>query len=48
MFVYCIISDHTDGTVVKRARNNVDACMQCAHLFFIFTRIVKLFAYFLS
>ena len=34
MFVYCIISDHTDGTVVQRATNNVDACTQCAYLFF--------------
>ena len=34
-FVYCIISDHTDGTVVQRATNNVDACTQCAYLFFI-------------
>ena len=33
MFVYCIISDHTDGTVVQRATNNVDACTQCAYLF---------------
>ena len=34
MFVYCIISNHTDGTVVQRATNNVDACTQCAYLFF--------------
>ena len=34
-FVYCIISDHTDGTAVQRATNNVDACTQCAYLFFI-------------
>ena len=33
-FVYCIISDHTDGTAVQRATNNVDACTQCAYLFF--------------
>ena len=33
-FVYCIISDHTDGTSVQRATNNVDACTQCAYLFF--------------
>ena len=26
MFVYCIISDHTDSTVIQRATNNVDAC----------------------
>ena len=32
-FVYCIISDHTDGTAVQRATNNVDACTQCAYLF---------------
>ena len=37
MFVYCIISDHTDGTVVQRATNNVDACTQRAYLFFVFT-----------
>ena len=30
MFVYCIIFDHTDGTVIQRARNNVDACTDCA------------------
>ena len=35
MFVYCIISDHTDGTVVQRATNNVDACTQCAYLFLV-------------
>ena len=35
-FVYCIISDHTDGTAVQRATNNVDACTQCAYLFFVF------------
>ena len=34
MFVYCIISDHTDGAVVQRVTNNVDACTQCAYLFF--------------
>ena len=34
MFVYCVIFDHTDGTVVLRATNNVDACTQCAYLFF--------------
>ena len=33
-FVYCIISDHTDGTVVQRTTNNVDACTQCEYLFF--------------
>ena len=33
-FVCCIISDHTDGTAVQRATNNVDACTQCAYLFF--------------
>ena len=33
MFVYCIISDHTDGTVIQRATNNVDACRHCAYLF---------------
>ena len=33
-FVYCIISDHTDGAVVQRITNNVDACTQCAYLFF--------------
>ena len=33
-FVYCIISDHTDGAVVQRATNNVDACTQCVFLFF--------------
>ena len=32
-FVCCIISDHTDGTAVQRATNNVDACTQCAYLF---------------
>ena len=33
-FVYCIIlSDHTDGAVVQRVTNNVDACTQCAYLF---------------
>ena len=32
-YVYCIISDHTDGKVVQRATNNVDACTQCAYLF---------------
>ena len=31
MFVYCIISDRT---LVLRATNNVDACTQCAYLFF--------------
>ena len=35
MFVYCIISDHTDGTVVQRATNNLDACTLCAYLFFV-------------
>ena len=39
MFVYCIISDHTDGTVVQRATNNVDACTQCAYLFFQFADV---------
>ena len=34
MFVYCIISDHTDSTVIQRATNNVDACTHCAYLFF--------------
>ena len=34
-FVYCIISDHTDGTAVQRATNNVDACTQCAYLFLV-------------
>ena len=33
-FVYCIISDHTDGRVVQRVTNNVDTCTQCAYLFF--------------
>ena len=36
-FVYCIISDHTDGTAVQRATNNVDACTQCAYLFFSYS-----------
>ena len=36
MFVYCIISDHTDGTVIQRATNNVDACTHCAYQFFHF------------
>ena len=40
-FVYCIISDHTDGTVVQRATNNVDACTQCAYLF-LYYYVVKL------
>ena len=35
MFVYCIISDHTDSTVIQ-ATNNVNACMRCAYLFFNF------------
>ena len=26
-------SDHTDGTVILYATNNVDACMHCAYLF---------------
>ena len=41
MFVYCILSDHTDGTVVQRATNNVDACTQCAYLFFVHTVCLK-------
>ena len=43
MFVYCVISDHTDGTVVPRATNNVDACTQCAYLFFLknFSEILR-------
>ena len=36
-FVCCIISDHTDGTAVQRATNNVDACTQCAYLFLLIT-----------
>ena len=38
MFVYCIISDHTDGTVTQQATNNVDAFTHCAYLFFNFMR----------
>ena len=41
-FVYCIISDHTDGTAVQRATNNVDACTQCAYLFFKIVEIAHL------
>ena len=37
MFVYCIISDHTDGKVIHNATNNVDACTHCAYLFFRYT-----------
>ena len=33
MFVYCIISDHTD---IQRATNNVDACTHCAYPFLMF------------
>ena len=33
-FVYYIISDHADGAVVQHVTNNVDACTQCAYLFF--------------
>ena len=32
-YVRCNISDHTDGTVMQRATNNVDACTHCAYLF---------------
>ena len=35
MFVYCIISDHTDGTVIQRGTNNIDACTHCSYLFFV-------------
>ena len=32
-YVCCNIFDHTDGTVIQRATNNVDACTHCAYLF---------------
>ena len=35
MFVGCIMSDHTDGRVIQRATNNVDACTHCAYLFLV-------------
>ena len=35
MFVFCIISGHTDGTVIQRVTNNVDACTHCAYLFLV-------------
>ena len=38
-FVCCIISDHTDGTAVQRATNNVDACTQCAYLFLLIASV---------
>ena len=28
-----VIFDHTDGTVIQRATNNLDACTHCAYLF---------------
>ena len=33
MFVYYVISDHTDGTVIQHAISNVDACTHFAYLF---------------
>ena len=44
-FVYCIISDHTDGTAVQRATNNVDACTQCAYLFYFIEEIYNTVIY---
>ena len=36
MFVYYIMSNHTDGEVIQNATNNVDACTHCAYLFLYF------------
>ena len=33
MFVFYMISDHTDSTVIQHAASNVDAFTHCAYLF---------------
>ena len=34
MFVFYIISDHTDVSIIQHATSNVDACTHYAYLFF--------------
>ena len=35
MFVFYIISDHTDVSIIQHATSNVDTCTHYAYLFFV-------------